>query len=178
MDNMIHKFEKAGLGKAPFKFVLVQSLPSKTLLDRNPESYNNQLRSLVKSTSGNVGGCCEYCGMPITECYLIKSSDGNTFFVGCDCVAKTGDAGLVKIANEAKNKLIKAKRHAKEEAEHEEIKTLLHDKANRDYLDSLPHPKGFSNLTFMDYVTWMYDHSGASGRGKLLKTLKDALAGK
>jgi hypothetical protein len=42
------------------------------------------------------GASCDHCGTAIRHTYTIKASDGYTFVVGCDCVAKTGDAGLIK----------------------------------------------------------------------------------
>jgi len=72
---MVHPFEKAGLGKAPFHCV--------------------GIRENVYVTAGGAhrqpGGCCNYCGTGIQWEYIIKSSDGATFVVGSDCVQRTGE---------------------------------------------------------------------------------------
>jgi len=72
---MIHPFEKAGLGKAPFTCVGV---------------HEN-----VYVTAGGAhkqpGGCCNYCGTGIQYEYEIVSADGAKFVVGSDCVARVGD---------------------------------------------------------------------------------------
>jgi hypothetical protein len=67
--GLVHLFELSGLGTAPFRF-----------------------SALTK----NEKGCsCDYCGHFIkNECWIIDSQ-GNRFKVGTDCVAKTGDAGLI-----------------------------------------------------------------------------------
>jgi len=58
----LHPFENAGLGKAPFHCTHV-----------------------VDSWSA-----CQYCGTAIRYQFHIKGTDGAHFFVGSDCVAKTG----------------------------------------------------------------------------------------
>jgi hypothetical protein len=47
------------------------------------------------------------------NCYLINSSDGQKFAVGCECVRKTGDAGLVKKADALKRRQARIDRAAK-----------------------------------------------------------------
>lgn len=42
------------------------------------------------------GASCDHCGTAIMNVYTIRAADGYTFKVGCDCVAKTGDAGLIR----------------------------------------------------------------------------------
>ena len=76
-DTVIHEFERAGLGKAPFKLVGV---------DRRPHS-------------------CEYCYTAIMERCHIMSADGNVFIVGNVCVGKTGDAGLKRVTDAAVKKM-------------------------------------------------------------------------
>jgi len=114
MEKKIHVFENAGLGSAPFKFVGVYSIPSPSLAEHNPTAYNNQLRMMPP---GYGCGACSYCGMPIMHNYLINSADGRKFAVGCDCVQKTGDAGLIDAAKAAKRKAEREAREAKREAD-------------------------------------------------------------
>ena len=49
--------------------------------------------------------------------FYIRSADGKEFFVGSDCVMKTGDAGLISTVKKAKSQLDKAKREAKKEVQ-------------------------------------------------------------
>jgi hypothetical protein len=98
-DPLQHKWEKLGLGKAPFQVVGLLTLPSATLAEKNPDYYNHLLREFeegrkawkIKST-----GSCDACFTPITNHFVIKSADGKTFVVGSECVKKTYDDGLVK----------------------------------------------------------------------------------
>jgi hypothetical protein len=71
-----HKFEKAGLGLAPFRCVGV-------------------VEHFITYPGGRTqaAGTCDYCGTGIRFEYLIKSSDGNKFVVGSDCVEKVGEVG-------------------------------------------------------------------------------------
>ena len=70
---MIHPFQKAGLGTAPFRCA----------------SVTEAVFMLPDGTS-KAGGCCDYCYTGIRWEFHIESADQRTFKVGCDCVAKTG----------------------------------------------------------------------------------------
>jgi hypothetical protein len=89
---MTHPFEKAGLGKAPFRCIGVE-----------------EMVFTMPDGESKAGGACQYCGTGIRWAYQIKSSDGAHFHVGCDCVEKTGiveDFDTVRKAN------IKSRREA------------------------------------------------------------------
>lgn len=58
-----HPWEKAGLGRAPFRFVMMTKAPGK-------------------------GDGCHYCGTGIVYLFHCVSSDGRKFHVGCDCIAR------------------------------------------------------------------------------------------
>lgn len=92
MSEKIHKWTEYGLGEAPFRFVGVAQIPSPSLAEANPDAYNNAMRALPP---GYHCGTCAVCGMPLMNNYLIKSADGRTFSVGCECVLKRGDRSLV-----------------------------------------------------------------------------------
>lgn len=64
-------------------------------------------------------GTCNYCGQPIMNCYLINSADGHKFAVGCECVRKTGDAGLVNKQKALKRQADREKRAAQRQAAYE-----------------------------------------------------------
>ena len=130
----MHVFENAGLGAAPFKFV-----------------------GYVEAR----GSSCDYCGTSIMGCYLIKSADGRRFKVGCDCVRKTGDVGLIVVVDDAAKK---AKRKAKAARDLAKIalaqETLA---ANPELLADRPHPS-IKGKTLRDYATWMMANAGTTGR--------------
>lgn len=115
---MTHPFEKAGLGKAPFRCVGVSEMAF-TLPDGNTRA----------------GGACQYCGTGIRWAFHIKSSDGAHFHVGCDCVEKTGiveDFDTVRKANvkarrEAGAMVRRAERDAKRAAEQQERTAMRMD---------------------------------------------------
>src|ERR1700748_513259 len=113
MTDQLHVFEKAQLGKAPFYCIGMAEIPSPSLAAHNPEAYNNALRLLPQ---GIGCGSCAYCGTGIKYNYIIKSSAGNTFVVGAECVAKTGDAGLISTVKAERKRIATEKRIAKREA--------------------------------------------------------------
>jgi hypothetical protein len=53
------------------------------------------------------------------NCYLIVSSDGHKFAVGCECVRKTGDAGLTDKTKALKRQADREKRAAARQAAYE-----------------------------------------------------------
>jgi hypothetical protein len=89
----VHCFEAAGLGRAPFHCVGVASIPSASLAEHNPSAYNNAMAMLPRDY---CCGTCAYCGTALMHNFMINSADGRKFVVGCDCVRRTGDAGLHK----------------------------------------------------------------------------------
>jgi hypothetical protein len=99
----IHRFEAAGLGKAPF-----------TCVGTHQECVND-------GDSIRATGTCDFCGTGIRYCFDIQSSDGKTFKVGCDCVEKTDDSGLKRqvsnIQREAKKTPAQREREAAQHAE-------------------------------------------------------------
>ena len=67
----MHPFEAAGLGLAPF-------------------SYVGMTEKVYSACPGHSqpAGTCDYCGQGIKYCCEIRSADGRSFIVGCDCVRK------------------------------------------------------------------------------------------
>lgn len=90
----LHPFEQAGLGKAPFHCTHV-----------------------VDSWSA-----CQFCGTAIRYQYHIEGADGAHFFVGSDCVAKTGGAIHIDNFKGVKSAFLKAKRDAVKAARHAALK--------------------------------------------------------
>jgi hypothetical protein len=110
-----HVFEKSGLGHAPFRFLGVYELPSASLAETNPSAYN---AALAEMPPGFHCGTCAYCGMPLKYNYLIKSSDSRTFSVGCECVNKTHDGGLVKKVKSSRLRIDREKRATRRSEQH------------------------------------------------------------
>lgn len=98
----LHPFERAGLGKAPFRCVdVVQNWYSACQGHRQP------------------GGSCDYCGTGIAYEFIISDATGNRFKVGSDCVAKTHadvsgfDQAKAKLEREKRAAVNKSRREAR-----------------------------------------------------------------
>ena len=164
MKIYAHCFESAGLGKAPYK-------------------YDGMTENVFDNKDGTTkaGGCCDYCFAGIRYEYWLKSADGKRFKVGCDCVAKVGDTGLLKIIQHSPefvaHKLATENKRAL--AVDAELNALI--SANSETFRSHRHPLNFNNLqtneplSYMDYVEWMMRNCGRSGKAKLLRTIKKHL---
>lgn len=76
----LHCFEKANLGTYPFRCVGV--------------TY--QTFRAAPDAPLQPGACCDYCGTGIMYVYAVVGADGRKFKVGSDCIARTGDAGLIR----------------------------------------------------------------------------------
>ena len=59
----IHPF--AHLGPAPYRFVSVWVMPSKSLAGENPDAWNNALRSAPCAV-----GSCHHCSAGLTDHYI------------------------------------------------------------------------------------------------------------
>lgn len=107
---MIHKFETAGMGKAPFKLIGMYSIPSPSLGESNPQAYQNALKAMPRDVAV---GSCDYCHTPLVHNFILLSADNKKSVVGCDCVAKVGDRGLEDAIKATRRE---AKREARVEA--------------------------------------------------------------
>lgn len=160
-----HKFELAGLGLAPFRFI----------------GCSTNVITYPDGTT-KAGSSCDYCGTGIAnECH-VKSADGRLFKVGCDCIAKVGDSGLLKAYRSSPAFRAKARltRQAKDKAVSVELYSLL--AANAARFAAEPHPYGFTDretgkpLNKLDQIKWSIGRCGAAGRASWLRTLKKLVA--
>lgn len=87
-----HRWELAGLGVAPFKYLGM---------------YENRFD--MGGGRSKPGGTCNYCGQGILYCFKVESSDGKRFVVGCDCIAHCHDPAE-RIVQQAKRALRDFKR--------------------------------------------------------------------
>jgi hypothetical protein len=128
MTTTIHPFEAAGLGLAPFRFIGLEAQDlcyGEAILNR--AEYE---RTGIAITTA-PGGSCAYCGQYIVVMYRVRSSDGRTFHVGCDCVEKCAKASAgtdserdmarlqsaVRAAKRARDRELRAGRKARRQAE-------------------------------------------------------------
>lgn len=117
-----HRFEKAGLGRAPFKFVTLISFPPPSLAGQNPTAYNNALREIYyakRLLQIEYFGLCEYCGMALMNNYIIRDVDNVVYVVGSNCVAYTGDAGVIRQVEKAEKTRQKKAKQAKARSQKE-----------------------------------------------------------
>lgn len=158
-----HAFELAGLGAAPFRFVG---------MDENFITYPDG--------TTQAAGCCDYCFTGIRYQCHVQSADGKRFKVGCDCIAKVGDKGLLA-AYKTSPELRAHKRtlaSAKDDRITAEIRQLISQHGAA--FEAQPHSRGFIDrslgkerpMTRLDEINWCFDHCGASGRARNLEWLK------
>lgn len=163
---MLHVFEKANLGKAPFRCVGVEK-----------KMYQACVGAPIQP-----GGMCDYCGNGIMFCFRIKSSDGKSFVVGSECVLRTGDAGLKKTVAAEQRKLNREKAAAKANREMVELDAILTDSTKRAILEAtnidgdgvIGGTSGWVRSA-LSKVEWMWKNAGASGRLRALKLAKRIL---
>lgn len=162
----VHVFERAGLGKAPFRFIRVERRVG-------PLDMGN---GCFVGAPGQPMGTCQYCGEGIAECCVIRSADGREFVVGNVCVGKTGDAGLRKVVAAAVREHRREAQARRDNAKIDAARERVQDPKVRAHLASFPHPyadraaKGMtkvkvSNEAFLEaYVALRiahYSHDGA-----------------
>jgi hypothetical protein len=148
-----HQFERVGLGKAPFRVTgyakhAYQAIPG------DP------------SCPVQAGTSCHYCGTGCMYVANIESADGKKFHVGMDCVAKTGDGGLLaEIKSSPEYRAMqRAKRHAKDVEVTTELTRLMADESVRAKLGT--------DLAHIERsIAW----SGASGRAANLRRIRRVL---
>lgn len=166
-ETAIHPFEKAGLGKAPFRYV--------GAVDQNPDSQGmvvigerNGVRIETKQ-----GGTCDYCGLAIINMYRVCSADGRKFKVGCDCLKK------VDIINPSTLKAdVKKAKDAKADQRIASAKAMLATESVRASLASKPHPALWAQskgLTMLDQVEWLLAHAGRSGKTDAAKIIERSI---
>lgn len=158
--SSVHRFETAGLGKAPFHFT---------------GEVTEKTYCACPGAPVQPGSSCDYCGTCIRYEFWVRSADGKKFKVGCDCIHKTGDRGLIQQISAAERKLRDAKNAAakarKKQRVEERIaaaRAKLPSVAGR--LSSDPHPNSYyagEGKTMLDYVRWCLEN-GAGERAAFI----------
>jgi hypothetical protein len=164
-DVRQHRFETAGLGLAPFKYI----------------GFSQSKFQAAPGEPIRAGSSCDYCGTAIMDCYAIESSDGKVFKVGSDCVAKTGDRGIMVAVKSAANKHKLEARHASEAKRIAAFEAELATEAVRTVLAAIPHPRQYwadQGQTLLDSVEWFMSNAGNSGKLKTARMVAKIMAGK
>lgn len=151
--STIHRFEAAGLGKAPFAFT---------------GKVTEKTYCACPGAPVQPGSKCDYCGTRIRYEFWVRSADGREFKVGCDCIYKTRDTSLIKQISVAERKLRDAKNAAAKASKAERVAQRI--EAARAKLPSVsgtlaskPHPNSYyagQGRTLLDYVNWCLENRG------------------
>jgi hypothetical protein len=159
-----HVFEKAGLGLAPFRWVGVE-------IRRGPMRVEDPKGGIITEVGapGQPMGSCAYCGQGIAECHLIRSADGKVFTVGCVCVGKTGDRGLIQKTKKEANRIKKAREKERIKAAQEHLK----NEAVRMMLRQMACLTGH-NPSALECVEWFFENAGHTGKLKAARTVERA----
>lgn len=158
--ELIHKFEAAGLGKAPFRFVGVTEKTFKAGPDSPPQA----------------GSSCDYCSTGIRYEFWCVSSDNRKFKVGCDCIYKIeATTKLRSDVERAELRVKKANQQARDAERIAAAKAKL--AADASLLASHPHPVDYlaqQGKTLRGYVEWLLVNAGNAGRIRAAKMIEKA----
>ena len=163
MENTaVHPFEKAGLGKAPFRFV-------------GHEYRVGPISISDGTTVGSPGqpmGTCDYCYTGIADCCMIRDKNGKTFVVGNVCVNKVGEAKLSKAAD---TEVKKARREREKSRKASRIKNAQELLEGSFVLEASLREKDHPTIpgkTLLDYVEWMFRYAGTAGKLKVSRIVE------
>lgn len=162
----LHVFERAGLGLAPFRCV----------------GWNRMTFQATPDSPVQPGGTCDFCGTAIIYAALIQSRDGKQFKVGCDCVSKTGDEGLIegyKTTPEYRKHQWELSR-AKALRVRQELEGLLKDEAIQAKLRAMEHPSAWRREkgdTKLEHLQYCLLNGGDASRWDALKFIKKIIGG-
>lgn len=154
----IHRFEHAGLGKAPYKFVGY----SREIFQAVPGDPNCPIQP---------GTSCDFCATGIMDVFWFVSADGKRFKVGSDCVKKAGGSGLVRaIAPE-----IRRQQHGRDDARIQAAISAID--SVRERLATQPHPYKFMadrGHTALSFVEFNLKNAGRAGKIKAARLIEAA----
>ncbi len=158
--STIHRFETAGLGKAPFRFT---------------GEVTEKTYCACPGAPVQAGSSCDFCGTCIRYEFWVRSADSKEFKVGCDCIHKTGDRGLIQQISVAERKLRDVKNAAAKARKLERLNVRIaaaREKLSsvRGTLSSQKHPNSYyaeQGKTMLDYVNWCLEN-GAGERAAFI----------
>ena len=156
-----HRFEVVGLGKAPFQFT---------------GEVTEKTYCACPGAPVQAGSSCDYCGTCIRYEFWVRSADNKKFKVGCDCIHKTGDHGLIQQISVAERKLRDAKNATAKARKAERLAVRIKAaKAKlpevRGTLASQPHPNQYyagQGKTLLDYVYWCLENKSGEERAAIV----------
>jgi hypothetical protein len=151
-----HAFESAGLGKAPFRCV----------------GFTRSVYQAHPDAPQQPGSSCDYCGTGIMDVALIRSVDGKTFKVGCNCVEKVGDQGLIKAYKMTPE--YRAFKREQAATRDQKIKTEWPTfvEANRDALSAVTVDGYYGREAWYSLALRTFPRCGASGRARYMASAK------
>jgi hypothetical protein len=158
MKNIVHRFEERGLGIAPFRFV----------------RFYESKYCACPGAPVQPGTSCDYCGTGIMGVYVIKDCNGKEFKVGCECVKKTDDAGLIDTVKRAQAKHRQELKYEARKVLVTTLRDLVAQNAIQKRLTMQPHPNSYfaeQGKTRLDYVEYMILNGGDDIRKALIKEL-------
>lgn len=164
MTSAIHPFERAGLGKGPF---------------RCTGSYESKYQA-CHGAPIQPGTSCDYCGQGIMTAFKIRSADGKQFKVGCDCVAKTyrecAKTDMERDARKVVDAVNRIKTAAANKRKDEVIaEALATFEANREALAGMTLCDGRSDRNALERLEWMFANAGRTGKIKAAKQMNELL---
>jgi len=148
--NKIHTFEERGLGIAPFHFV----------------RFFESKYCACPGAPVQPGTSCDYCGTGIMNVFVIEDSNGKSAKVGCECIKKTGDVGLIDVVKREVARQRAQAKYAKRLVIFEVVRGLLNRSDIQEKLAAQPHPNSYyagQGKTRLDWAEWMRVYAGDSG---------------
>ena len=173
MCNQVHVFEKAGLGKAPFKFLGFEDSSASA----NAAGMVRKCDPSGVEVWTKPGGSCDYCGNYIVAFCWIQDANGKKFKVGSTCAKKTGDRGLYDPIKREINRERVEKARVRNQARIDDVRKTITRNDVQTALASQPHPEAdrntyFADKTLLDWAIWMLDHAGMSGSMKVVRLVE------
>ena len=163
--EFLHPFERAGLARAPYRFV---------------RAYTSKFQA-CQGAPVQPGSSCDYCATGIMLVYVLRGSDGREFKVGCDCVQKMCRKGerVLTDVEKAARKHATEMRHAREAAKDADGEAFVARPDVVAFMETAPHPYQYraeQGETLAMYLAAMLRMSGVSGRLRAYKTVRAAFA--
>lgn len=172
IEVVTHPFEKAGLGKAPFRYL---GCTESKIVD-------------YPGATPRPGTTCDFCGTAIMGVFFVGSADGKRFKVGCDCIAKTERkdntadrkfcTAVEMEVKKRRNAMARERNAAKGAAATSELLAMLAEAEVIAKFSAMPHPNDYfakQGKTYLDYANYMVNACGTSGRLALVKGMRAKL---
>lgn len=168
--TLIHPFEDAGLGRAPFRFVGMENRVGPIKSHDHKTGITTEIGS-----PGQPMGSCDYCGQGIALCCHIKSSDGKRFIVGSDCVARTyGEKDPVALDTKRAIARHRRQRDAASKGRRIEAARATFER-HRTLFEAEPHPNAYwagKGQTLADSIDWFFKNAGTAGKLKMTRLVE------